>query len=155
MRTYSLYLSTLTGQQQVTANVPASISFYGLISGTTLTLTTAISSNIPTGVFFMTGGTINWITGGSGTAISSVYTIGQSASYVTPTLFTTLLTLNVTSTTSPISLNQTLNMNSISYAINLMGNSTGGAGYYYLGPNPPANTIFQTYNMNSNNSPLK
>ena len=91
MRTYSLYLSTLTGQQQVVANVPALISFNAIIVGTTLTLTTATASNIPTGVFFMTGGTINWITGGSGTAISLVYTIGQSASFASPTLFTTLL----------------------------------------------------------------
>ena len=106
MRTYSLYLSTLTGQQQIVANVPSSIGFNGTISGTTLSLTSAIASSIPTGVFFMTGGTINWITGGIGASIGSVYGIGQSASYGTSTAFSTLLTLNVTSTTLPISANQ-------------------------------------------------
>ena len=152
MRTYSLYLSTSTGQQQITANVPSSIGFNATITGTTLSLTSSITSSIPTGIFFMTGGTINWITGGSGTSIGSVYTIGLSSSFTTATLFISILSLNVTSTTSPITLNQSLNMNGVSYVVEILGSASGGPGYYYLGPNPPMNLTFQTYSINSTGS---
>ena len=143
MRTHSLYLSTLTGQNAISANIPPAISFTGTIVGTTLTLTAVASANIPTGTFFYNE-TLKWITGGSGTAINAVYTVGVSMS-ATGVTFTSTPAFNISATSAAIGLTQTIMINNSIYTISNIGALIDGNGYYLLTPTPTANGTVQTY----------
>lgn len=146
MRVYSLYLSTTTGQQAITATIPTATTFTATISGTTLTVaTSALSANLSAGLFFYTGTTLNWIVSGSGTAVGSTYTIAQSATYASATSFTSSVALSVSSTPVVLSTSYNVTINSTTYSIISLGASTGGTGYYLLSGSPSTSTTSQTY----------
>lgn len=157
MRTYSLYLSTLTGQNLIQATIPSStISFTGTITGTTLTITSALSASLPAGLFFAANNVVNWITTGSGTAVNSVYGVGVAATVSTATTFTsinpstavngtTYTQIIVSSTPVGLTANFNVNINNNSYPISSIGYSSGGNGYYLLTGNVASNTATQSY----------